>query len=295
MPIFTGVGTAIVTPFGADGNIDFDVFQALVEFQISQGVDALIVCGTTGEAATLSYDERAAAVAFVAKQARGRVPVISGGGSNSTENSIRLCLDGQKAGADALLCVTPYYNKATQKGLVAHYTAIAKGVDLPIILYNVPSRTGLNMLPETVYELSKVDKIVGIKEAAGDIAQTARIAALCDGNPNFDIYAGNCNEILPTLALGGIGCISVLGNVAPRNLHDLVTKYLAGDTAGAKKLQLDAIALVDAVFCELSPLPVKHMLNVMGYKVGGCRLPLTELEEESKVFIEQAMKNYGLI
>jgi len=293
MPIFTGVGTAIVTPFDAADNINFDVFEALIEFQISSGVDAIIVCGTTGEAATLSYEERAQAVKFVVERVRGRVPVVAGGGSNATATSKRLCLDAQEVGADALLLVTPYYNKATQKGLIAHYTAIAEAVDLPMILYNVPTRTGLNMLPQTVHALSKVDRIVGIKEASGDIVQVATIAALCDDD--FDIYAGNCNEVLPILALGAKGCISVMGNVAPKNLHDLVTKFHAGDIAGARKLQLDAIPLVEAVFCELSPLPVKYMLNLMGYAVGGCRLPLTGLEEESKRIIESAMKTYGLI
>jgi len=295
MPIFTGVGTAIVTPFDDAGNINFDVFETLIEFQIANNADAIIVCGTTGEAATLSYKERAAAVRFVVERVKGRVPVISGGGSNSTATSIRLCRDGQEAGADALLCVTPYYNKATQKGLIAHYSAIASEVDLPMIVYNVPSRTGLNMLPETVLALSSIDGIVGIKEAAGDIAQMGRIAALCADNNDFSLYAGNCNEVLPALSLGAVGCISVLGNVAPQNLHNLVEKYREGDIAAAKKLQLDAIPLVDAVFCELSPMPIKYMLTQMGYAVGGCRLPLTSLEEESKLHIQQAMKNYGLI
>ena len=293
MPIFTGAGTAIVTPFDADGNINFNVFANLIEFQIANGIDAIIVCGTTGEAATLSYEERYDAVRFVVEQVRGRVPVISGGGSNSTATSIRLCLDGQKAGADGLLLVTPYYNKATQKGLIAHYSAIADVVDLPMILYNVPTRTGLNMQPQTVYALSKNPRIAGIKEASGDIAQAAVIASLCDDG--FDLYAGNCNEVLPLLSLGAKGCISVSGNVAPQNLHDLVAKFNAGDIAGARKLQLDLIPLVEAVFCELSPLPVKYMLNEMGYAVGGCRLPLTYLEEESKAIVKQAMKNYGLI
>ena len=293
MPIFTGVGTAIVTPLGADDKIDFEVFERLVEFQIANDADAIIVCGTTGEAATLTYEERASAIKFVADTVKGRIPVVSGGGSNSTENTIRLCLDGQKAGADALLCVTPYYNKTTQKGLVAHYSKVAASVDLPILVYNVPSRTGLNIEPETTLELSKIENIVGIKEASHDLAQAARIAALC--GDRFDLYAGNDNEILPMLSLGGIGCISVLGNVAPKNTHDIVEKFLSGDTEGARALQLEAIPLVDALFCELSPIPVKYMLNLMGYNVGPCRLPLTDLEPESIEIIKKAMANYGLI
>jgi len=295
MSVFTGVGTAIVTPFkGANyDQVDWDVYADLIEFQIANGADAIIVCGTTGEAATLTYDERQESVNFVVKQVKGRVPVISGGGSNSTANSIRLSLDGKKVGADAILAVTPYYNKTTQKGLIAHFTAIAKAVDLPIILYNVPSRTGLNMEAKTVAELAKVENIVGIKEASHDIGLVAHIATYC--GDDFDIYSGNCGEVLPILALGGKGCISATSNIAPQSYHDMVVKYLAGDVVGARKLQLDIIELVDAMFCEVSPMPVKYALNLMGYAVGEGRLPLTTLEPASMERIKKAMVDYGLI
>ena len=293
MSVFTGVGTAIVTPFNAQDQVDWGVFADLIEFQIANGADAIIVCGTTGEAATLTYEERLESVRFVVRQVAGRVPVISGGGSNSTANSIRLCLDGQEAGADALLCVTPYYNKTTQKGLIAHYTAIAKAVDLPIILYNVPSRTGLNMEAETVAELSKIDSIVGIKEASHDIDLIIHIAAYC--GDRLDIYAGNCREILSVMAHGGKGSISTTANIIPQQLHDLVTKFAAGDVAGARKLQLGAVELINSMFCECNPMPVKYALNLMGYNVGPCRLPLTALEPESAEKIKKAMVDYGLI
>ena len=293
MTVFTGVGTAIATPFNAQNQVDWGVYADLIEFQLANGADAIIVCGTTGEAATLTYEERLESVRFVVKQVAGRVPVISGGGSNSTANSIRLSLDGKEAGADAILAVTPYYNKTTQKGLIAHYTAIAKAVDLPIILYNVPSRTGLNMEAATVAELSKIENIVGIKEASHSLDLVAHIAAYC--GDRLDIYSGNCGEILVCMALGAKGCISTTANVIPQDLHDLVMKYMAGDVAGARKLQLDAIPLIDAMFCEMNPMPVKYALNLMGYAVGGCRLPLTALEPESVEKIKKAMVDYGLI
>jgi 4-hydroxy-tetrahydrodipicolinate synthase len=293
MTVFTGVGTAIVTPFNAQNQVDWDVYADLIEFQIANGADAIIVCGTTGESATLTYEERLESVRFVVKQVAGRVPVVSGGGSNSTANSIRLSLDGKEAGADAILAVTPYYNKTTQKGLIVHYTAIAKAVDLPIILYNVPGRTGLNMEAATVAELSKIENIVGIKEASHNLDLVAHIAAYCDDR--LDIYSGNCGEILVCMALGGKGCISTTANIIPQNLHDLVMKYIAGDVAGARKLQLDAIPLIDSMFCEVNPMPIKHALNLMGYAVGECRLPLTTLEPESVEKIKKAMVDYGLI
>jgi len=293
MSVFTGVGTAIVTPFNEQNQVDWKVYADLIEFQIANGVDALIVCGTTGEAATLTYDERLESVRFVVQQAAGRVPVISGGGSNSTANSIRLSLDGKKVGADAILAVTPYYNKTTQPGLVAHFTAIAKSVDLPILLYNVPSRTGLNMEAKTVAQLAKVENIVGIKEASHDIGLVTQIAAMC--GDDFDIYSGNCGEVLPVMALGGKGCVSATANIAPQSYHDMVMKYLDGDVVGARKLQLDIINLVEAMFCETSPMPVKYALTLMGYAVGEGRLPLTTLEPESKGRIKKAMVDYGLI
>jgi 4-hydroxy-tetrahydrodipicolinate synthase len=293
MALFEGVGTAIVTPFDREGNIDFVTFGKLIEFQIMNDVDAIIACGTTGEAATLTYEERAQVVKFCVDTVAGRVPVIGGGGSNSTINTIRLSLDAQNAGANGILAVTPYYNKTTQKGLVEHYAALAEAVDLPIIVYNVPARTGLNIEPETLAKIAKIGGIVGTKEAAGDIVQAAKMAALV--GDDFDIYAGNCNEVLPMLALGARGCISVMGNVAPRDLHDICVKFRNGDLEGAKKLQLKAMALVDALFCELNPIPVKAILNLMGFSVGTCRAPLTTLEEESVAVITKAAKDYGLI
>ncbi|MCL2753661.1 MAG: 4-hydroxy-tetrahydrodipicolinate synthase [Defluviitaleaceae bacterium] len=293
MPIFQGVGTAIVTPFNEQGEVDYNVLSKFIEFQITNDVDALIVCGTTGEAATLTYEERFNVVKFVAEQVAGRVPVIGGGGSNSTPNTIRLCQDVQEAGADALLVVTPYYNKTTQKGLVEHYTMLATEVDLPIIVYNVPGRTGLNIEPETLAKIAQIDKIVGTKEAAGDIVQTAKMAALVPDD--FAIYAGNCNEVLPTLSLGGVGCISVMGNVAPKDLHDICVAFRNGDLELAKKLQHKALALVDALFYELNPIPVKHILTQMGFAVGVSRAPLTTLEEGSIEIINKAARDYGLI
>jgi len=294
MTVFTGIGTAIVTPFNAQDQVDWDVYANLIEFQIANGADAIIVCGTTGEAATLTYEERLESVRFVVRQVAGRIPVISGGGSNSTANSIRLSLDGQEAGADAVLAVTPYYNKTTQKGLIAHYTAIAKAVDLPIILYNVPSRTGLNMEAKTVAELAKIDSIVGIKEASHDIDLVIHIAAYTE-NDDFAIYAGNCCEVLSVTAHGGKGGISTSANIIPQTMHDIYTKFASGDVAGARKLQLDAVDLIDSMFCEVNPMPVKYALNLMGHAVGGCRLPLTALEPESAEKIKKAMVNYGLI
>jgi len=293
MSVFTGVGTAIVTPFNTKDQVDWELYAQLIEFQIANGVDAIIVCGTTGEAATLTYEERRESVRFVVQQVAGRVPVISGGGSNSTANSIRLSHEGQQAGADAILAVTPYYNKTTQKGLIAHYTAIAEAVDLPILLYNVPSRTGLNMEAKTVAELSKIENIVGIKEASHNIDLVVHIAAYC--GDNLDIYAGNCAEVLAVTALGGKGCISTTGNIIPQTMHDIYAKFASGDVEDARKSQLDAIELIDSMFCENNPMPVKYALNLMGYAVGEGRLPLTTLEPESMEKIKKAMVNYGLI
>jgi len=293
MALFRGVGTAIVTPFNSDGEICWDTFGKLIEFQIMNDADAIIACGTTGEAATLSYEERFEVIKFCARIVNGRVPVIGGGGSFSTANAIRLSLDAQKAGADGILAVTPYYNKTTQKGLVEHYKLMADAVDIPIIVYNVPSRTGLNILPETLAKIAQIDGIIGTKESAGDIVQTAKMASLVPDD--FAIYAGNCNEVLPTLALGGVGCISVMGNVAPRDLHDMCMHFWRGELHEAKKIQMKAMPLVDALFHELNPIPVKVMLNLMGFRVGVCRPPLTTLDQDCLDFVTKAAKDYGLI
>ena len=293
MSIFTGAGVALVTPMHADGSVNFEKMRELIEFQIANATDALIICGTTGEATTISDEDQIECVRFAKEVAAGRVPVIAGAGSNDTAHCIELAVACEKAGADAVLLVTPYYNKATQKGLILHYTAIANAIHIPIILYNVPGRTGCNLAPKTVYELSKVENIVAVKEASGNLSQVAEIAALV--GPDFDIYSGNDDQILPVLSLGGKGVISVLSNVAPKQTHDMVMNYLNGDTKAATKLQLDAIELISALFCEVNPIPVKTALNLMGYEVGACKLPLCEMEPKNLETLKTAMKNYGLI
>ncbi len=293
MSIFKGAGVALVTPMHADGSVNYEKLAELIEFQIANSTDALIICGTTGEASTLEDDEHLECIRFAVEQVKGRVPVIAGTGSNNTAHCIEMSQAVEKMGADAVLLVTPYYNKATQKGLIQHYTAIANSISIPIILYNVPSRTGCNLLPKTVYELSKVKNIVAIKEACGNLSQIAELAALC--GPDFDIYSGNDDQVTPILALGGIGVISVLSNVAPKDTHDMVMKFLEGDIKGSIDLQLKAIDLIKALFCEVNPIPVKAAMNLMGYEVGSCRLPLCDMEEKTHAQLEAAMKAYGLI
>ena len=293
MSIFTGAGVALVTPMNADGSVNFEKMKELIEFQIANNTDALIICGTTGEATTISDEDQIECVRFAKEVAAGRVPVIAGAGSNDTAHCIELAQGCEKAGADAVLLVTPYYNKATQKGLILHYTAIANSINIPIILYNVPGRTGCNLAPKTVAELAKVKNIVAVKEASGNLSQVAEIAALC--GPDFDIYSGNDDQILPVLSLGGKGVISVLSNVAPKETHDMVAKFLDGDVQGAIKLQLGAIELISALFCEVNPIPVKTALNLMGYEVGACKLPLCDMEPKNLETLKNAMKNYGLI
>lgn len=293
MSIFTGAGVALVTPMHADGSVNFEKMRELIEFQLANDTDALIICGTTGEATTISDADQIECVRFAKEVAAGRAPVIAGAGSNDTAHCIELAQACEKAGADAVLLVTPYYNKATQKGLILHYTAIANSITIPIILYNVPGRTGCNLAPKTVAELSKVKNIVAVKEASGNLSQVAEIAALVD--EDFDIYSGNDDQILPILSLGGKGVISVLSNVAPKQTHDMVMHYLNGDTKAATKLQLEAIELIGALFCEVNPIPVKTALNLMGYEVGGCKLPLCDMEPKNLETLKNAMKNYGLI
>ena len=293
MSIFTGAGVALVTPMNADGSVNFDKMKELIEFQIANDTDALIICGTTGEATTISDEDQIECVRFAKEVAAGRVPVIAGAGSNDTAHCIELAVACEKAGADGVLLVTPYYNKATQKGLILHYTAIANAINIPIILYNVPGRTGCNLAPKTVAELAKVKNIVAVKEASGNLSQVAEIAALV--GPDFDIYSGNDDQILPVLSLGGKGVISVLSNVAPKQTHDMVAKFFEGDIQGSIKLQLDAIELIGALFCEVNPIPVKTALNLMGYEVGACKLPLCDMEPKNLETLKTAMKNYGLI
>ena len=291
--IFTGSGVALITPMKSDGSVNYDVLGDLVEFHVQNGTDAIIVCGTTGEAATLSEKEHCETISFVAEKTNGRIPVIAGTGSNSTETAIYLTKEAEEAGADGALVVTPYYNKATQKGLVAHYTEIAKHTDMPIILYNVQSRTGVNIAPETAVTLAKTcDNIVGIKEASGNISQIATLMQLADGC--IDLYSGNDDEVVPILSLGGIGVISVFSNICPRDSHDIVAKYLAGDVKGSLEMQLKALPLMHELFNEVNPIPVKAAMNLLGMNVGPLRMPLSEIEPEHKARLAAAMKAYGL-
>lgn len=293
MAIFKGAGVAIVTPMNEDFTVNYDKLAELIEYQIAAGTDAIIICGTTGESATLSEEEDMNVVKFCIERVAKRVPVIAGAGSNCTATAIKLSQAAERNGADALLLVTPYYNKATQKGLITHYTAIANSVSIPIIMYNVPSRTGCNILPETAAYLAKnVKNIVAIKEASGNISQVAKLAALA--GDDIDIYSGNDDQVIPLLSLGGIGVISVLSNIAPKETHDMVTKYLEGDEKGALDIQLRAIPLIDALFCEVNPIPVKAALNLMGKEAGPLRAPLYEMEEAHKAKLAQAMKDFGI-
>lgn len=293
MSIFTGAGVALVTPTFPDGTVNFEKMKELIEFQLANDTDALIICGTTGEASTLSDEVQIECVRFAVEVTKGRVPVIAGAGSNDTAHCIDLAKGCENAGADAVLLVTPYYNKATQKGLILHYTAVAESLSIPIILYNVPGRTGCNIAPKTVLELSKVKNIVAVKEASGNLSQVAEIAALV--GPDFDIYSGNDDQILPILSLGGKGVISVLSNIAPKETHDMVVKFFHGDLKGSIALQLGAIELISALFCEVNPIPVKTALDLMGYEVGPCRMPLCAMEDKNLETLKKAMKNYGLI
>lgn len=290
--IFKGCGTAISTPFGNDG-INFKEFEKFIEFQIKEGVDALIVCGTTGESATMSTDEKKQAIKFVVDTVKKRIPVIAGTGSNSTKTAIEMSKYAESVGADGLLLVTPYYNKTTQEGLVAHFKAIANSTSLPIIIYSVPSRTGLNVTPSTCLELSKISNIVAIKEASGDLSQIAEIANLCGDNLN--IYSGNDDQTVPILSLGGLGVISVLSNVAPKDTHNMVQNFLDGNVIKARELQLKSLNLIKALFCEVNPIPVKEAINMIGYDFGIPRLPLVELSNTGKEKLKKAMTEYGLI
>ncbi len=294
MAIFTGAGVAIVTPFKANGEVNYEKFAELIEDQISGGTDAIIVCGTTGESSTLTHEEHLDVIKFCAQQVAGRIPVVAGTGSNCTETAVYLSTEAEKFGVDGLLLVTPYYNKATQNGLYAHFKKIADSVKLPCILYNVPSRTGCNIAPETAVRLcTDVENIVGIKEASGNIGQVVKLMSLADGK--VDLYSGNDDQIVPLLALGGKGVISVLSNIAPRQTHDICAKYFAGDVAGSCAEQLRAIPLYDALFCEVNPIPVKMALNLMGKEVGSLRPPLTDMEEANAAKLKKAMEEYGIL
>lgn len=290
--IFKGSGVAIITPFTKD-NVDFDKLGELIEFQLANDTQAIIICGTTGESPTMSIEEKKNAIEYTVKKVNGRVPVVAGTGGNNTKNVIELSQYAQSVGADGLLVVTPFYNKTTQKGLVEHYKAIADSVDLPIILYNVPSRTGLNISVDTCVALSKVENIVAIKEASGNISQVAEIAAKC-GN-ELQIYSGNDDQILPILSLGGIGVISVIANILPKETNELCFSYFNGDTENAKKLQLEYLDLMNALFIEVNPMPIKQALNELGYNVGYCRMPLSQMEEKNILHLKEALKRANLL
>ncbi len=291
--VFTGAATALVTPMNTDYTVNFERLKTLVEEQIASGIDALVICGTTGEKSTLNYADHIAVIEAAAKAAAGRVPIIAGAGSNDTVYSVGLCQDAIRVGADALLMVTPYYNKTSQKGLIAHYTYVADRVDAPIILYNVPSRTGVNIQPETYQELAKHPNIVATKEASGDISMIAKIRNLC--GEDLALYSGNDDQIVPLLSLGGIGVISVLSNVAPCQTHDMCAKYFAGDTAGAAKLQLQYIPLINALFSDVNPIPVKEAMNMMGLDVGPVRLPLVPMDDNKREALRNELKTLGLL
>ncbi|WP_432627675.1 4-hydroxy-tetrahydrodipicolinate synthase [Brotaphodocola sp.] len=294
MAIFEGAGVALVTPFTESGEVNYPKLKEIVEEQIAGGTDAIIACGTTGESATMSHEEHLDVIRYVCEVVNHRIPVIAGTGSNSTKEAIHLSQGAEKAGADGLLLVTPYYNKATQNGLIAHYTAIANSVSLPILLYHVPSRTGVTMKPETIVKLCKdVPNIVGVKEASANFSAIAEIMQLADGC--VDLYSGNDDQIVPLLALGGKGVISVLANVAPRQTHDICASFFEGDVKKSCEMQLKAIPVINALFCEVNPIPVKAAMNMMGKEVGPLRLPLTEMEPQNKERLKKAMEEYGIL
>lgn len=289
--IFKGCATALVTPFTNDG-INFEELRKLIKFQILEGIDALVICGTTGESSTMSLAEKKSVIDFSVKVANGRVPIIAGTGGNNTADAVAMSKYAESVGADALLLVTPYYNKTTQKGLIAHFNKIAESVNIPIILYNVPSRTGLNIEPETCLELSKIPNIVAIKEASGNISQVAKIANLC--NDELTIYSGNDDQILPILSLGGLGVISVLSNVYPKFVHEMVMDYLTGNWQKATASQIYSLPLINALFSEVNPIPIKYALNKIGFDCGVPRLPLVELSSAGKEKIDNLIANFNL-
>ena len=294
MAIFTGAGVAIVTPFKENGEVDYETFAKNIEYQISNGTDAIIVCGTTGEASTLSHEEHLDVIRYCVKCVNGRIPVVAGTGSNCTETAIYLSQEAEKAGVDGILVVTPYYNKATQKGLFEHFKMVADSVKVPMILYNIPGRTGgVNILPETVVKLcTEVENIVGVKDATGNISQVAKLMSIAGGK--VDLYSGNDDQIVPLLSLGGKGVISVLSNVAPAQTHDICAKFFEGDVEGSCKMQLEAISLIEALFCEVNPIPVKKAVELMGKCNGKLRMPLSTMEDANALKLKNAMADFGI-
>lgn len=291
--IFTGAGVAIITPMNADGSINFEKLGEIIDFNIDNGTDAIIICGTTGESATMTDDEHIACIRYAVEKTNHRVPVIAGTGSNHTEYAVNLSKKAQELGADALLCVTPYYNKTSQAGLIAHFTAISEAVNIPIILYNVPSRTGVNILPETLLELSKLDNIVAVKEASGNISQVAKVAALC--GDNLDIYSGNDDQIIPVMSLGGKGVISVLSNCMPFETHEIAQLCLDNKYDEAREKAYRLLDFTNGLFMDVNPIPVKEAMNLMGFNVGECRLPLVRMSDDKVSKLSDIMDKIGLI
>lgn len=294
MAIFTGAGVAIVTPFKEDESIDYDRLDELIDFHCENGTDSIVICGTSGEAATMTEREHMECVKFTVERTKGRIPVIAGTGSNCTKTAMELSKEAAGYGVDGVLVVTPYYNKATQKGMISHFTQVADAAKVPVVLYNIPGRTGCKMEAETVaYLVNNVDNIVAIKEASGDFSNIVKMMELTDGK--LDLYSGNDDQIVPIMSLGGKGVISVLSNVAPRQTHEIVASYLAGDVERSRQLQLEAVELIDALFCEVNPIPVKTALNLMGKNAGPMRGPLCEMEEKNVERLKAAMKGYGIL
>ena len=291
--VFTGAGVAIVTPFTSDNKINYDKLAELIEFQIANKTDAIIICGTTGEGSTLDHDEHSNAIKFTVDVVNKRIPVIAGTGSNDTNYAVKLSNEAEKAGVDALLSVTPYYNKTSQRGLVQHFNYIADRVNVPIILYNVPSRTGVNILPETYLELSKHERIVGTKEANGDISSVARTIALC--GEDFSVYSGNDDQVTALMSLGGKGSISVLSNICPEVAHNIPAKFLEGDYITSRKLQLEYMDLCHDLFIDVNPIPVKEAMNMMGMNVGDCRLPLYKMTDAARETLRATLAKHGLV
>lgn len=294
MKIFSGSGVAIVTPFDTNNEIDYKSFEKLLEFHFENGTDAIVVCGTTGESATLSDEEKISLIEFAVKKSDGKIPIIAGTGSNNTNHAKKLTMRAKEIGADACLVVTPYYNKTTQQGLIEHYAEISK-VGLPIIIYNVPSRTGLNILPDTYKNLLQLENIIAVKEASGNISQIAEISMLTQNEKNFSLYSGNDDQIVPTLSLGGDGVISVLANIFPKQVHDMCQKYFSGDVKESLNLQLKFIPLIKNLFCEVNPIPIKTAMNIMGFEVGECRLPLTKMSNENYKNLAESLKQLNSI
>lgn len=294
MAVFEGAGVALITPFKDNGEINYEKLEEILEEQIAGGTDAIVACGTTGEASTMTHEEHLDVIRFACEKVKGRIPVVAGTGSNCTETAIYLSQEAERLGADGVLVVSPYYNKATQKGLYRHFAAVAESIKIPVILYNIPGRTGVNIAPETIAKLCEnVENIVGVKEASGNFSAIAQLMNLTDGR--IDLYSGNDDQIVPMLALGGKGVISVLSNIAPRQTHAICEAFFAGNVKESARLQLAAIPLIEALFCEVNPIPVKAAMNLMGKETGPLRMPLTEMEPQNQERLKAAMEAYGIL